>query len=279
MLSKAQIKFIQSLRIKKFREEHNSFLAEGEKLAEELLSSTVIIKDIYATEHWLNGNHKKIKKETGLHSVSEGELKRISSLSTPNEVLIVAETPMQKLWLKHLPEELSLVLDDIRDPGNLGTIIRVADWFGIKNIICSNETADAFNPKVVQATMGSVIRVNVFYSDLVSFFREPDLKGIPVYGALLEGENIYQSKLSATGLILIGNESRGISKELLPFISKKIYIPPFGPSTSSGQDLSPTLSPSTNDQGKAGEGKRSGAESLNAAVAAAVICSEFRRAC
>ena len=171
-------------------------------------------------------------------------------------MLAVCEIPKYELNLESLKGKLTLVLDDIKDPGNLGTIIRIADWFGIENIVCSPETVDVFNPKVVQATMGSISRIMVHYVPLMEFLEVQSLKfKVPVYGALLEGKNIYNEKLSTEGLIVIGNESKGISEKLLPFITEKISIPTFSHYKSNGGE----------------------AESLNAAIATSIICSEFRR--
>jgi TrmH family RNA methyltransferase len=187
------------------------------------------------------------------------ELERISALSTANEVIAVCEIPgydLNALNADSLKGKLTLVLDDIKDPGNLGTIIRIADWFGIENIVCSNETVDSFNPKVVQATMGSVSRIKVYYADLEEFLKVQSSKlKVPVYGALLEGKNIYNEKLSSEGFIVIGNESRGISESIQALITDKISIPSFSHYKSNGGE----------------------AESLNAAIATSIICSEFRR--
>ena len=175
-------------------------------------------------------------------------MEQISALTTPNQVIGIFEIPAIKLNPESLKEELVLALDDIRDPGNLGTIIRIADWFGIKNILCSESCVDLFNPKVVQATMGSISRVNVCFGDLDRVLVK--LKAyMPVYGSVLEGKDIYSLELSANGVILIGNESNGVSDSLLKLVSHEISIPNFS----------------------------SGADSLNAAIATAVICSEFRR--
>ncbi len=254
MLSKNQLKFVNSLKQKKFREEHNSFTAEGTKIVSELLHSRIKVKQVYASADFLN--RISIDKSIESVEVKISELERISSLTSPNEVLAVCEIPSCELNKNELNDKLTLVLDNIKDPGNLGTLIRIADWFGIDSIICSHETADAFNPKVVQATMGSIARIKLHYTDLADFFKKNNSDiSLPVYGALLEGESIYGKKLTASGFIIIGNESKGISNHLLPYISDKISIPSF-----------------SHFKSAAGE-----AESLNAAIAAALICSEFRR--
>ncbi|MGZ6538418.1 MAG: TrmH family RNA methyltransferase [Bacteroidia bacterium] len=253
MLSKNQIKFVNSLKQKKFREERNLFIAEGTKIVSELLSSVIRVKQIYATSAYLRNN--TIANSIERFEIKEAELERISALTSANEVLAVCEIPNYELNIDDLKNKLTLALDDIKDPGNLGTIIRIADWFGIENIICSNETADAFNTKVVQATMGSVARIKVYYTDLEEMFKAQSLKfKAPVYGALLEGKNIHNEKLSADGFIVIGNESKGISDKLMPYITDKISIPSFSHYKTGGE-----------------------AESLNAAIATSVICSEFRR--
>ena len=251
MLSKNQIKFINSLKQKKFRQENRLFISEGNKIVSELLESEIKIKQVVATTDFFN----KTKINNGIEciEINSREMERVSALTTPTEVLAVCEIPDYKLNTDELKDKLTLVLDDIKDPGNLGTIIRIADWFGISNIICSNNTADVFNPKVVQATMGSISRVKVHYKELPELFQISDFK-FQIYGALLEGENIYSHKLSSQGLIIIGNESKGISENLLPYITNKVSIPSFSHLKQGGET-----------------------ESLNAAIATAIICSEFRR--
>jgi RNA methyltransferase, TrmH family len=255
MLSKNQIKFVNSLKQKKYREEHDLFIAEGAKIVPELLNSDIKVKQVFATSEFLRKH--KINDPIERFEIKEAELERISTLMTPNEALALCEIPKYELDVDSLKDKLTLVLDDIKDPGNLGTIIRIADWYGIENIICSSTTADVFNPKVVQATMGSIARIKIHYVDLVEFFTEKvqSLK-LPVYGALLEGENIYSKKLTSKGFIVIGNESKGISEEVQKLITDKISIPSF----------------SHIKENSIGE-----AESLNAAIATAIICSEFRR--
>lgn len=254
MLSKNQIKFVNSLKQKKFILEHNLFIAEGTKIVSELLNSAVVVKQIYATSDFFRNTI--IDKHIERFEIKATELDRISALSAPNEVLAVCEIPVHTLEINLLKDKLTLILDDIKDPGNLGTIIRIADWFGIESIICSDETAYAFNPKVVQATMGSIARIKLYYTHLPEFFKEQGLIGkAPVFGALLEGESIYTKQLASNGFIVIGNESKGISENVLSFITDKINIPSFS-------------------HYKSGVGE---AESLNAAIATSIICSEFRR--
>jgi TrmH family RNA methyltransferase len=252
MLSKNRIKHLQSLSFKKNRSIHKEFIAEGEKIASELLQSTLHIKAIYASNQWLAKNRQLLHKITEIVETSTDELKKISNLSSPNEVLLLCAIPSYELKAEALKTQLSIVLDNVRDPGNLGTIIRLADWFGIENIICSEECADCFNPKVVQATMGSITRIKLHYVDLASFFKNlSKLNDIPIYGALLNGKNIYHQKLSKHGIIMMGNESKGISPALIPYITQALQIPSFN--------------------------LNSEIDSLNVAMATAIICSEFKR--
>lgn len=238
MLSINQKKYINSLQQKKFRAQHGTFLVEGEKMVGELIQSDLEIEFVFVVK----GHHVKGFE---VIEIAEKEMKSISALATPSNFLAVAK---QKKQQTDLPQNnLVLVLDNIKDPGNLGTIIRTADWFGINTIICSNECVDAYNPKVVQATMGSIFRSNLIYTDLVEFFQQN--KSIPVYGALLEGENVFQKLIQdRKAFLLMGSESFGISKELTTFITNKIMIPKFG-----------------------------NAESLNVAVATGVLCSAYRQ--
>jgi TrmH family RNA methyltransferase len=250
MLSKNQLRFLQSLSVKKIREKSGLYIAEGEKITEELLNSDSEIKHLFATPFWIKENEKKIKK-INVIEIKEQELKKVSQLTTPNEVLAVVQIPSHKITIDTLKDKLSIALDDIRDPGNLGTIIRIADWFGIENIICSKQTVDCFNHKVVQAAMGSLLRVKVNYFSLETFLSEASKNKIMIYGTLLDGKNIYDERLSDKGIVVIGNESKGISTNVQSIIQKKISIPTYS--------------------------KNMGAESLNAAIATAVICAEFKR--
>jgi TrmH family RNA methyltransferase len=259
MLAKNEVKFINSLKLKKNREQEGLFVAEGVKIVNDLLNSGIKLRTIYSSR---NFQLSIFNYHIDVIRIKENELNRISSLNTPNEVLAVCEIPQYNLDHSKLKNKLSLVLDTIQDPGNLGTIIRVADWFGIENIICSQETVEVYNPKVIQATMGSISRVKVHYAPLPAFIKEQvdsENKPFPVYGALLDGESLYESKLLKHGFLVIGNESKGISSDLLPFLTHKIRIPSFGVPLA-GLDAG-----------------ISSAESLNAAIATAVICSEFRR--
>ncbi len=251
MLSKNQIKYINSLKISKYRNEENVFVAEGIKLVDEILHSRFEISQIFVTQEWVNENSVQNKYQNCIQIITEEELKKISSLTTPNQVLAVVKTPEYQIS-DNIFEQLTLILDDIRDPGNMGTIIRIADWFGIPNIICSLHSVDCYNPKVVQATMGSIARVNIFYTDLLELLKQKP-QNFSVYGTLLEGENIYGTDLETKGFIVIGNESKGISNEVKNHLTHALHIPSFNPHAADH------------------------AESLNASVAAAIVCSEFKR--
>lgn len=255
MISKNKIKFFRSLQQKKYRNESGLFIAEGKKLVEELINSSIFISTILTTSSYKSQNILSRKGKTfELIEVSEKELLQISALKSPSEVIAIAKTPNYQLNYDEIANSLSIVLDEIKDPGNLGTIIRIADWFGINNIICSKNCVDAFNPKVVQSSMGSITRVRLFYMDLVPFVEEcKKLYHLTVYGASLDGKNIYEERLSDKGLIILGNESKGISNDLSLFLTA-LSIPTFHHSK-----------------------HQQSAESLNVAVAAGIICSEFQR--
>ena len=240
MITRAEILDIKALATKQGREEQGAFIAEGEKLVGEIRNSSLRIRRILQT--------KPIFAEGEL--VSEKEMERISQLKSANSVLAVVELPKHKLALADPTKNLVLCLDRIQNPGNLGTIIRLADWFGISDIVCSEDTADCFNPKVIQATMGAILRVRVHYTNLAKWLSEQS--EAKIYGTFLEGENIYNADLAKSGVIVMGNEGQGISNEVAECVSHKLLIPPY-----------PT--------------DRCGSESLNVAVATAVICSEFRR--
>lgn len=253
MLSKNKIKLIQSLSDKKTRQAENIFVLEGTKIVKELLQSSIEPVEIYATQNWVNQSDKNILSFSGkIEVVSEYEIKKISFQKTPQEVVALARLPKRDFNAANLKNKLSLILDTIQDPGNLGTIIRIADWFGIEDIICSPETADAFNPKVVQSTMGAILRVKIHYLNLNEVLENFKRLKIPVYGTVLDGENIYKAELSKNGAIIMGNESNGVNSQLMPFINKKLLIPNFP------------------------EGIRN-SESLNVGIATAITCAEFRR--
>ncbi len=240
MLSKNELKYIQSLCHKKQREAEGLFIAEGAKLAEELLQSNYRVKKIYALAEWVAA-HPGLTED--LHTVTEAELKKISLLQTPNRVLIIAEQqPPEALALTH--HNFTLALDGVQDPGNLGTIIRIADWFGIRQIVASEDTVERYNPKVIQATMGSFLRVNMYYGPLTGYLQNC---GLPIFGAVLDGKSLYQQEAVQEAVLVIGNEAKGIREPLLSMITHPVTIPRIG-----------------------------GAESLNAAVAAGIIVSHLK---
>ena len=252
MISKKQIQYINSLKTNKFRKVYQRFIAEGPKLLEELLNSSFEIDIIYATDQWIEKNKGNISRLIEVTKISAKELDRVSALKTPNQVLSIVNIPANKSIPAGIFSNLTLVLDEIKDPGNMGTIIRTADWFGINNIVCSENSVDIYNPKVVQATMGSITRVNVYYTILKDFFQAFPAT-TKVYGSFPDGKNLYKIKPDNKGIILIGNESRDISDSLNRFVTDRIAIPAFL---------------STNEPK---------AESLNASVATAILCAEFRR--
>ena len=242
MVSRSQLKYIQSLGQKKYRDEEEVFVAEGPKLVKELIESkNAELMQIYALNEWIEDN-KDLLRSVNVTAINETELERTSQLKTPNKVIaIVKKFEVNEPGIK---ERISLVLDTIRDPGNLGTIIRIADWFGVSQIICSTDCADMYNSKVVQATMGSIARVNVFYTDLPVWLEQRS--GVRIYAAMLEGKDVTKMSTIKEGLIIIGNESMGINKEVLQYSNEKISIP-----------------------------RKGSAESLNAAVATGIILSHL----
>ena len=252
MIPARQIKFIRSLQQKKFRDSHGLFVAEGEKTIAELAGSPLHAEMICALPAWVERNKAKIQPHTEIITVSPGELKRISGLKSPNQALAVIRKPSVRLPQHLEPQELIPVLDKIQDPGNLGTIIRTADWFGIRHIICSPCTADVFNPKVIQATMGSFMRVNVHYTTL-SELPDKLWSGLSVYGAFAGGENVFTAEIKTPAILVIGNESQGISEDVKQWIDHPLGIP-------RGHKHSEDIH----------------AESLNAAVAAGIIMAQFR---
>ena len=254
MISKSTISLIRSLHHKKFREEHGLFIAEGSKLVKELLKSTFRVTGIYGETSWVDMLLKENPDSPVLpQPVTEQEMSRITALVSPGPVLAVVKIPKRDVSEIETEGHTTLALDGIQDPGNLGTIIRVADWFGIRQVVCSEECVDVFNPKVVQATMGSIVRVPVYYTALDSFLDRN--LNMPVYGMYLDGEDLYHAPLTQEAIIVIGSEARGISATLESRIRRRITIPPGGKP----------------------ENTSSHAESLNAAVAAALVCSEFNR--
>lgn len=242
MLSKTRLKYIQTLGQKKFRDSEGLFIAEGPKLVEELLKEkSLVIREVLAVSAWI-GQYGFLAKNSILTEVTELELERISQLSAPNQVIAVLEQIPEKPLLAE-KGRFTLALDDIRDPGNLGTIIRLADWYGVENIICSNSTTDIYNPKVVQSSMGSIGRVRVFYTDLVEWLKKQEVSS---YAAVLDGRSVHEMPSLKEGILVIGNESQGIHEPLLQKINEKVTIPRIGK-----------------------------AESLNAAVATGILLSHL----
>ena len=239
MASKKWLSLVKGLHQKKYRNQHQLFFIEGAKAVSTLIAAGLVPERIFVTP-----NQESLFPLTKTELISPLELKKISALQHPNGVLGVFPIPQPE---KISSEDWVVALDDVRDPGNLGTIIRLCDWFGIRNVVCTKTTVDCYNPKVLQATMGSIARVNVVYSDL-----EPHLEqlGLPIYGATMEGTTVYQTSLPISGVLLLGNEANGISESLMRKLEAKIAIPQFGKQT---------------------------AESLNVAMATGILLSEIRR--
>lgn len=246
-LSKAKIKLIRSLDQKKHRKEHQLFVAEGPKLVDELIGY-FNCKLLVATQDWIQEHSNYHTEELIL--ATQDELSKASALKTPQQVIALFEQPQYEIDNKAMQHSLCLALDGVQDPGNLGTIIRLADWFGIEHIYCSQDTVDIYNTKTIQATMGGLVRVKIHYTSLTEIIKQNP--NIPIYGTFLDGENIYDKQLEQKGLIIMGNEGKGISDELQELVSHKLYIPNYPMNKES-------------------------AESLNVAIATAIVCSEFRR--
>lgn len=238
MVTKSQIKHIAGLKQKKYRNLHGLFVAEGQKMVKELLNAGFTPYALFAEDP------KKLCGATATAIVSPSEIKQMSSLNTPNGVLGVFYQPQPR---SITPEDWVVALDAVRDPGNLGTIIRLCDWFGIRHVLCSPDTVDCYNPKVLQATMGSIARVNLVYGNLCQYLKAINL---PLYGACMEGKSVYTRQLPKSGILLMGSEAHGISKNLQPLLTQRIAVPQFGHTT---------------------------AESLNVATATAILLSEIRR--
>ena len=245
MITKNQIKYINSLQQKKFRVENQSFIVEGAKSVLELLKSNFKTDMLFVTNEFLNENENVLQNlPFPVEIANQADLEKAGSFTSNNAALAVVKTK-ENVELLVQESEFALILDDIRDPGNLGTIIRVADWYGIHKIICSHSTVDFYNPKVIAATMGSFTRTNLYYTNLEQFIKN---QSVNIYGTLLNGDNIHQTKFSSSGYIVIGNEANGISPTIEPLITHKITIPRFGQ-----------------------------AESLNAGIATAVVLDNLRR--
>ena len=249
MISKAKIKFIHhQLEHKKQRQQQHLFVAEGPKVVGDLMNKEKP-RLIVALDSWLSSQH--IDSSVEVCSVTDEELRKVSFLQHPQDVVALFPTLDNEDVLPDASKELVLALDGVQDPGNLGTIIRIADWFGISHIVCSPNTADVYNPKVIQATMGSIARVTLHYTDLQIFIKSQN-SDVAVYGTLLDGNNIYKETLSQNGIIVMGNEGNGISPEIRALVNHRILIPNYP------------------------EGRET-AESLNVAIATAITCAEFRR--
>ena len=247
MLSKNKIKYIRSLELKKNRKEERAFVAEGHKLVGDLLGH-FSCKLLVATRSWMDVHPQVVADE--VIEVTQEELTRASLQKTPQDVLAIFEQPDYPMNPEVISQSLCLALDDVQDPGNLGTIIRVADWFGIEHIFCSLGTVDVYNPKTIQATMGALARVKLHYCNLPSLIAS--LGDVPVYGTFLDGKNIYGEDLGTYGLIVMGNEGNGVSQEVADMVNKRLYIPNYPP-------------------------QRETSESLNVAMATGIVCAEFRR--
>ena len=253
MLSKNKSRFIISLQKKKTRDEYRLYIIEGDKIVKEFITAGIPIKSLIAKPEFISSLTKEILNEVSeTESVSYEELKQISGLKAPHNALAVVCMPESEISLSKFLKTQCVVLDCIQDTGNFGTIIRAAAWFGIKNIVCSEDCVDVYNPKVIQSSMGAIIHVKVLYTDLGKFLKAASAKSLPIYGTLLEGESIYNQTLGNKGIILLGNESKGISEDLIPYIDHKLMIPRFADTTL-------------------------GIESLNVGMATSIILSEFAR--
>jgi len=253
MLSKNNQKFIISLRKKKVREEKGMFVIEGDKMVREFISAGAEIVMLVAKPEYIGDlEKKKMVPDCNVVQVSFDELRKVSTLKTPHNALAVVKIPDKEFITDKILDDLCVALDTIQDPGNLGTIIRAAAWFGIKNIICSENSVDVYNPKVVQATMGALLNVNVFYRHLDEFLENARKRGVEVFGAYLDGCPIYEHPLGKKGIILLGNESRGISENLSSYVTARLFIPGY-------------------------RTVKYGVESLNAGMAASIVFYEFRR--
>ncbi|MBQ8657189.1 MAG: RNA methyltransferase [Prevotella sp.] len=252
-ISKAQQKLIRSLEQKKHRQREGLFVAEGPKVVGDLLQAGFQAEWLYSTGPYLQDEALQVAMAPQVVEVTDEALRRVSFLQHPQGVLAVFRMPeeMPMPVIDTLKSSIILALDGVQDPGNLGTIIRIADWFGIDTICCSMDTADAWNPKVVQASMGSIARVHIIYMELTELAEKAKAAGVPVYGMLLDGMNIYEQPLSSHGIIVMGNEGNGISAAMRQHVTHRLLIPDFH--------------------------KGQTADSLNVAIATAITCSEFRR--
>ena len=247
-LSKAKASILSSLSIKKYREEHRLFLVEGFKIIEEVLKTGMEIRMLVGLPESL----EKIDIDSSLKfETDQRTMEKLSNFNTASAIMAAVAIPRKELNISDLSDSLTMAIDTVQDPGNFGTIIRICDWFGIRNIVCSNGSTDLYNPKVVQSTMGAFTRVNIFYADLPQFIADyRQQTGLDCFGTFLEGDNIYAQTLPQNGLIVMGNEGKGISPEVEAKITRKLFIPPFHDNH---------------------------VESLNISMAAAIVCNEFRR--
>lgn len=251
MISRQKIEFIRSLAHKKDRDKAGCFVAEGEKLVFDLLKTSLELLEMFCTSDGIS-IFESTTKSISIIQLSHKEMERISAFKNPSSILALFRIPEIEKITDNSFLGINIVLDGIQDPGNLGTIIRMADWFGISNVFCSLECADLYNPKCVQSTMGALARVQVHYVDLIELFKMAAVHHVPVYGTFMEGENLYTTELSFQALVLMGSEGKGISDKLIPLLTKKISIPAY---------------PAESRQ----------LESLNVAVSASIVCAEFRR--
>ncbi len=250
-MTKREIQLIRSLTKREVRNAEGLFVAEGEKLILEIVASKMCVEQIYVTQESALCSLKGIDSSI-VEQIAPSEMERISQLKSANSSLALVQIPNYALEHEELRGELIIALDDVQNPGNLGTIIRLADWFGVRHILASRATVDCYNPKVVQATMGALTRVKVHYCDLASELEQLGRAGVPIFGAFLEGENIYGAELPKSAVIVMGNEGQGVGAEVSRSITAKLFVPPY---------------PADNQ----------GSESLNVAIATSIICSEFRR--
>lgn len=249
MLSSKKLKYLRSLHLRKFRQKYHNFIVEGEKICQEvLLDDEMQVEAVFGENGWISENEALLRPIAGqVEELTSAEMKKVSLLSTPNKVLMVVNQPDLKVDSDEVKSDISLYLDDIRDPGNLGTILRIADWFGIRYVFRSENSVELFNPKVVQSSMGAFLRVKSPKMDFETL--KNDFSKLPILGTVLDGESIFELDLPNAAIIVIGNESRGISRELLPMLTRGIAIP---------------------------RAEGGGAESLNAAVATGIMCAVFR---
>ena len=251
MLSKQVTKIVQNLEKKKFREKYNLFKVEGNKLVLELINANLRIDSIFASPSWIS-THQEELKDLKYTEVTQQEMHTISNFQSLPEVVALAEIPQYDFDEANIKDTLSIALNGIQDPGNLGTILRVADWFGIQHILCDKDCAGIYNPKCVQASMGAIFRVKTYYVDLAQTIKSVKSESFPVFGTFLDGTNIYASQLNSQGLIVMGNEGKGISSEIEQLTDTRLTIPSFAHSERS-------------------------TESLNVGVATGIILSEFKR--